>query len=99
MAKDGRKGSAYESGMRGSQKPASVPSLKQAQKLLLPGGAEGLNIKQGANAIMISADIPAKGGKGYEYRPPVPYSFPTGKDAIEWLKKQLGVKDDEGDKD
>ena len=93
MSKDGRKNSAAESGMRGGSSP--VPSTgSKTNKLLLPNGAEGMNIRPAVNGFSVFCDFPPKSEKHYErYIPPKQYVIGSKEDVVEYIEKELGVKD------
>lgn len=90
MARDSKKNAAYDSGMRGSQKPAKG---QEAPKLA--DGAERVSVRRASNGFIASCSYPPKNGKEYMWQPDVDHVFSTAAEVAEFIEQTLGVKDKE----
>jgi hypothetical protein len=87
MAKDTKKNSAADSGMRG-QSPRASSKAKQ-----LASGADSVSVRRAENGYIVSCSYPAKSGKDYCWVEPKQYTFATAAEVAEFIEKELGVKD------
>lgn len=90
MARDSKKNSAVESGMRGYARPNSGSNPKK-----LAGGCESVSVRKAENGFIVSCSYPPKSGKNYCYVEPKQYAFGTATEVAEFIEKELGVKDKE----
>jgi hypothetical protein len=90
MARDPKKNSATDSGMRGSSRQSSSGSKPKP----LAGGAECVSVRRAENGYIVSCSYPPKSGKNYIYVEPKQYTFSNAAEVAEFIEKELGVKDD-----
>ncbi len=102
MARDNKKNSAYDSGIRGKERaPAQFKaktSASDSKALLLPNGALRMEILPAENGLIVNCSYPEKrDGKvvDYGWSPAKPKVFTTAKDLAEYVETALKVEDKE----
>lgn len=87
MAKDTKKNSAYDSGLRGKEKPGrrTEPTLAE--------GATEVSVRRADNGYIVSCSYPPKKGKDYFYSPPVQHVFQSASEVATFIEEELGAKD------
>lgn len=91
MAKDSKKSAAFDSGMRGAERPTAKTEAPK-----LASGAECVTVRRAQNGFIASCSFPPKKDKyGMGWTPPVDSVFATAAEVAEFIEKMLGVKDKE----
>lgn len=89
MARDSKKNAAYDSGIRGKERPGvdrKEPTLKS--------GATEVSVRRADNGYIVSCSYPPKKGKEYNWTPPTQSVFETATEVATFIESKLGVKDD-----
>lgn len=93
MVRDTKKNSAYESGLRGKEKPRTgAPS----QEPTLADGATSVRVSRADNGYIVECSYPGKKRKGQswpDYTPPTQHVFSTAADVAAFIEETLGVED------
>lgn len=87
MARDTKKNAAYDSGIRGTEKPKKASDGEPALK----SGATELSIRRAENGYIVNCSYPPK-KKDYGWTPPTPHVFATAADVAEFIESELGAK-------
>jgi hypothetical protein len=98
MARDSQKNSAYDSGIRGSERPKAVKTSGANDKTAednLPNGATRMEILPADNGFIINCSWPPpKDKKDYMvWSPPKPKVFTSAEDVAEFIGAALKVKE------
>lgn len=98
MARDSKKNSAYDSGLRGRERPKAVKTSNATDKTsedTLPNGATRMEILPADNGFIINCSWPPpKDKKDYiAWSPPKPKVFTSPEDVAEFIGDALKVKD------
>lgn len=95
MARDTKKNSAYDSGLRGGESPREYKRGK-GKELTLPNGATNLMIRPAVNGFILECSYPPeKGDKFMSWTPPEPKVFTTASALAGFIEEELGVKDED----
>lgn len=93
MARDTKANAAYDSGLRGSEKPRKASDGEP----VLKSGATELSVRRAENGYIVNCSYPPKKGKGGDYigwQPPTPHVFATAAEVATFIEAELGAKSD-----
>jgi hypothetical protein len=91
MARDTKANAAYDSGLRGSEKPRKAATGEPELK----SGATELSIRRAENGYIVNCTYPPKKEKGRDYmgwQPPTPHVFATAAEVATFIESELGTK-------
>jgi len=93
MARDNKKNGAYESGLRGKEKPRGSGGTEPT----MSHGTTSVSVRRADNGYIVSCEYPPKKGKEFYWTPPSQHVFATAADVAKFIEEVLGVKEKKED--